>query len=367
MDLDVAKNFGLLDKRNMLSIQMNFLEDIHNALDLGAPIKLSFDSIANILVVGMGGSGISGEILKVWLADKIKIPIDVIKDYILPHYVDSSSFIIFTSFSGNTEETLSCFYQGIKCGAQILSITSGGLLEKYSKLLKRKFIKIPSGRQPRSALPYLFFPLIPIFEAGNICKDKLTEEVDDTCKTLETIIKQNSPNVPSDRNPAKNFAKQLKNKIPVIYAPQHLGVVGLRMRCQLNENSKVLAFNETLPEMNHNGIMGWEDSSKQCKNIVAILLRSKNESEVIKERIECTKEFAIKNKAEIIELWAQGKSRLSEIFSLIFIGDLISIYLALLYDLDPSPVNTITKLKQVLSAKVRMQEKLASKINKMLG
>jgi len=336
LDLDDINEMKKVDKEGMLDIIEKFPEQIEEAIKIGkrADINFSFNG-RNVVIAGMGGSAISGEIISSLAKDERNVPILVNKNYSLPSFVSKDTLFIVISYSGNTEETLSCFSQALKRKCSIISISSGGKLEEMAK---GYHIKIPQNMQPRAAIAYLLFPLIITLERLGILKKHDMEGVVKKAKMLREKIRKD---VKVENNEAKKIAMKVKG-IPVIYSSGFLSPIATRWRQQFNENAKMMAFDFCLPESNHNEIMAWEG---KVKNITCIFLRHKNEDEKIKKRFDFMREVYSK-KANIIEIFADGESKLEQMIHALYLGDYVSNYLALLNGIDPTPVNLIQKLKE---------------------
>ncbi len=296
----------------------------------------------NIVFSGMGGSAIAADLLKDYLNNEIKIPIFVNRDYFLPNFVSSESLLFINSYSGNTEETLAVYEQAKRKKAHLIVISSGGELIKKAERDKISFITIPSGIPPRTALAYSFFiPLILLFQSGLISEKK--EDIKETILILEKLKKEITG---EKENEAKKVSFSFLNKFPVIYTSNSFAAVAIRLKQQLAENSKTLSSANFLPEMNHNEIVGWQ-FPYLLKDFSVLFLRDKEENARIEKRFRISQEI-IKEKTEILEIWSKGESLLARTFSLIYIGDFISYYLALLNKVDPTPVEKIDYLKKQL-------------------
>jgi len=303
-----------------------------------------------IIVSGVGGSAISGKLLKCLLRDKIRIPIEISRDYHLPAYADDNTLVFCISYSGNTEESLSQFVDAVEKKCKIIVITSGGKLKEWCDKLKVPYILIPGGYQPRAALPYLFIPLIIFLQKSGLIN--LKNGIDETIQTLKEI----------KTGDIKEIAFQLKDSIPVIYASNEYSAVANRMKTQFNENSKVPAKYNVFPELDHNEIVGYQNENLN-KDSYVILLRDENEPEEIRVRIEITKDIIKDRVKGIHEIWAQGSSRLTRMVSLLFIGDVLSYELAVLNSVDPVPVENIDAVKRRLKERSNLVKKLEGKLS----
>jgi len=290
--------------------------------------------VVGVVVAGMGGSAIAGDVVKEWLNPPF--PFEVCRGYHLPRWVSRDTLLILISYSGETEETLNCAREGEAVGAKIVGIGSGGSLAHL--LGDRPFLRVPPGLPPRSAFPYLFFSLVRVMKDTGLVPPQLEGEISESLRLL--------PRVRERAEEAKGVAVRLLNKMAFIYAPPGLTSVAFRLKTQLNENSKMPAKVEFLPELCHNEIVGIRDVPP---NVCFVLLRSPKEEERISLRIDFLKSLV--EGRDIIELRGEGEGRLAEMLSLIYFGDIVSYHLAGLRGVDPTPVEEITQLKKVLSTK----------------
>ncbi|MHA1793288.1 MAG: bifunctional phosphoglucose/phosphomannose isomerase [Promethearchaeota archaeon] len=323
-------------------------------------------SFKGVFIVGMGGSAISGDVIVDWLRDLVKMPIFVIRGYKLPAFIDSNYLGVFLSYSGNTEETLSCFLDARSRKIVSVGITSGGLLENFLKLSGNKYILVPSGYQPRAAFLYLFTTLaLLMIQLISQPVESLYSEIEETNELLEELRGKYAKSIPIEKNPAKSCAMKLFKTIIAVYGFDHLTSVARRFKGQFNENGKNPAYHDSFSELNHNETVGWEISPDVSSNISCIILRDdRSESDPIKVRIDYTKKIIEKKANCVVELHATGKSRLARMLSLIFLGDFISTYLAILNDKDPTPVNYIQGLKDELKQKINMQKTISEKMGR---
>ncbi|MEJ2536061.1 MAG: bifunctional phosphoglucose/phosphomannose isomerase [Calditrichia bacterium] len=318
-----------------------FLEDL--------PLQINPKDYDKIIINGMGGSAIAGDLLSAYLQTELKIPFLINRNYGLPSFVDKKTLVLSCSYSGDTEETIQATEFTLSKKATVIGIASGGKLKKLLKRRKKPFITIPEGYPPRQALGFLFFSMLYFLQHNGFVKPKL-DEIRETIRVLENIREKNNPKITQAHNLTNHIAQKLYNKIPVLYtASDFLLPVLTRWRNQFNENSKVLAFSNNFPELNHNEIMGWEAPRDLIKNFNILLLRDKSENSRNQKRLMITREILQHKKIPIFEIFSEGKSELARMFSLIYIGDWISYYLALLYEKDPLVIGSIQKLKEALS------------------
>ena len=299
------------------------------------------NEIKRIVVCGMGGSAISGDLTKATFQSFI--PVDVVKDYTIP-FVDSSTLVICCSYSGNTEETLSCFKEADKKTSYLSAVTSGGQLKE--KLDGKKiWVEIKGGKPPRTAIAYIFLSIIRILEEFDLIPNQ-KENVDELVGEMVKKAGALANNVDFERNLAKQTAAKIDNLIPIIYSVDPLlSAIAYRWKCQINENSKYPAFNNTFPEMNHNEIEGWEDIEMRT-NFFPIFLSDLNTNHLYAKRVTAFKNLLNKNESEYLEFFAEGKNNLTKFFTLIFLGDMVSYYLAILRDTNPTSIDFIDYLKK---------------------
>ncbi|MEM4309079.1 MAG: bifunctional phosphoglucose/phosphomannose isomerase [Thermoplasmata archaeon] len=349
VDLDDIDGMRKVDRSGLLPLTAQFSEQIEEAKEIAKKTLENFSCRADkIVICGMGGSAIGGDITAAWAFNKSKIPIFVLRDYFLPAFCDENTLVITASYSGNTAETLSAFDDALRRKSKIVAISSGGILEKKARENDVLHIKIPSGMPPRGATAYMLVPQLLILDAGGIasCEEELEETVE-VCRALKENLK---PDVPSERNQAKIIAKKVLGTIPNIFGMGISAPIAKRWRTQINENSKMIAREDVFPELNHNDTVGWSGDPLP-ERFSVVILRHHGEFERNRMRIEITKELVLKRSREIIEVWATGASDLAKMLSLMYIGDFVSIYLAMLRDIDPTPVPVIENLKKLLAEK----------------
>ena len=352
-----------IDKSNMLSFCIDAPLHYERAAKVAEQFKASFPSPANIIVAGMGGSAIGGELLKDWGQDNLTIPIEVCRDYHLPAYANRNTLVFCTSYSGETEETLSVFLEALRRKCMIISISSGGALREFAEKLGVPHLLVPSGMAPRATLPYLFLPLLAVLQRLDLVSE-VEADFKETVKTLKQISAENSPENNTDSNKAKTLASEINGTIPMVYGFRYYRAVAQRLKTQINENSKNLAKWESLPELNHNEIVAWEHAEEFTPYVSVIFVRDVDEPVEIKKRIEFTKEMVNKTSVGTFEVWAEGRSKLAKMSSVICTGDFTSVYLAVLRGVDPTPVKTISLLKERLK-ETGMRERTIQDLRKL--
>ena len=297
-----------------------------------------------VLLAGMGGSAISGDLIPDYLDDELRIPFIVNRNYSLPEFVDENSLVIISSYSGNTEETLSVFEEALKRRCKIAAITSGGQVKKICGEKKLCCVNIPPGYQPRYALGLSFFSLLKLLQQVGIIENQ-----DSIVKQIISLWKKKAEEYSIDENRALSISLELTGFLPIIYsAVQHTSAVGYRFKCQLNENSKLHAFSNVIPEMNHNEIISWETFEEKKLFTKVINITDPDYHPQIKKRFKITSQLAKQSGVEIINIESKEKNRKVRLFDLIYLCDWISYYLALLRNHDPSEITYIDELKNRL-------------------
>jgi len=345
MILDDIVGIMEVDRRNLLGVARNFPEQCEEAIRIGKEFSknLRMKKPKSVCICGMGGSAITGDILRTWLRD---YDIRVFREYNLPKYVDRDSLVFISSYSGNTEETLSMFRQALRMKYNMIVIASGGKLEKECEEAKIPLVRVPGGMLPRAAFAYLFFPLLVILRKTRFIKEGA--DLGRMVRNLKETRDELTPDVRTKDNPAKRIAIKLRGKIPLIYGFGKFEGVALRAKAQFNENSKVHSFSDSFPELSHHTIVGWESPKDLSKRFAVIFIRDKDEDKEMRTRTEFT-EDAVKNAGgSVIEIHSIYRSDLSRILSIMYTLYFASIYLGILYRKDPSKTELLTDLKYIL-------------------
>ncbi len=373
--LDQLDRVKKIDKSNMLGICTKTHEHCRDAVqrakgvEIPKEIKISrnitiqYRKPKNIIIAGMGGSAIGGEILKDWLQNRLPVPVQVCREYRLPAYADKDTLVFAVSYSGNTEETLSAFLDAVKRGCMILAVTSDGHLLSLTEKMGIPHVTIPGGMPPRAAIAYLFFPLPVLMEKMGILRN-IDEELEEAAQVLEELSRETASQVAAENTPSKKLALELNGAIPVVYGFRQYSAIAHRLKAQFNENTKIPCKQDVFPELNHNEVMGWDAPETLTKQFAILLIRDRDEPPEIKHRIEATKLFALNKTRKILEIHARGKQPLAKMLSAMYIGDFASIYLAILQGTDPTPVETIAKIKKELKNRSNVAEKLIEEAKK---
>lgn len=342
-DLEIKK----IDPQDMLGAVSKFPQMLSSALKASSGVTLpEMPGIKGIVVSGMGGSAICGDVVKGVLDQKISVPIVVNRGYSLPKFVTSGYLFFAASYSGNTEETLGSLKEAQGRGLNIIAITSGGKLLDIARENSYPIFSCPAGLQPRAALPHFIVPVLSTIEKLRLAGG-LTAEIDEAAKLLSRL--KNEYLKPIKENPVKQLAQRLYGKTPVILATEdNTRAVAMRWLAQLAENSKVFSHVALLPEMDHNEIVGLGALKKGEHNLHLIILRDEADSERVKKRIEITKSFIGPGIGGATDITSIGSGRLTRLLSLILFGDFLSVYLAIQKGVDPSKVEVIDRLKREL-------------------
>jgi glucose/mannose-6-phosphate isomerase len=301
-----------------------------------------------LVIAGMGGSAMAGDLVRGLLSRKCPIPLVVVRDYELPGWVGPDAAVICCSYSGETEETLSAYEASRRRGARVLVAASAGRLGEEASKGSLPRLTIPTGLPPRAAMGYSLFGLLGLVHSWGLL-ESLEEEAEESFEVLEEAGRRLSPEVPAERNEAKEVAGEIASRLPLICAPEgHLGAVGFRWRTQLNENSKMSAYNCVFPELDHNEIVAWAKPFN-VENPIAVLLRDDGEADRTRLRIQITMELMQKSGVPVREIRANARGRVATMAALSYFGDYVSVYAAFLRGFDPTPVDVIGELKRRLS------------------
>jgi glucose/mannose-6-phosphate isomerase len=359
--LDDVEDIRRIDKSNMVQFSVEAPAHYREAARIAASIDVNYPKPDNIIVSGMGGSAIGGELLKDYTRNQASIPIEVSKDYALPAYAGKQSLVVIVSYSGDTEESLSAFLDAMKRKCMVYCISSGGSLLEQTERLNVPHVRVPAGMPPRAALPYLFVPQLVLLEKLGLVSG-VSEGIAEAAHVLEKISRENLPEQPASACPAKSLASGINGTAPVIYGFGIFRGVAQRWKQQFNENAKVPAKWEVFSELNHNEVVGWEKAGALAKSFSTIFLRDQNEPVEVRSRIETTK-LLMPRASKQFEVWSQGAGTLARMLSAVLVGDFTSVYLAVMRGVDPTPVQTIATLKKKL-AETGTKEKILRELEK---
>jgi glucose/mannose-6-phosphate isomerase len=333
------------DPQNQFDVLKNSYQQIDFAWNNKFKINgVDINDIENIVISGLGGSAISGDLIKNFLNSELSIPILINRNYYLPKFAGKNTLFLASSYSGNTEETISALQQAIKAKCKLICVSTGGEVEKIAKKNKISFIKLQKGFQPRYALGLSFFTLLKLFESLKLIKSQ--EEV---VKSIRNNWKKFGVVYSKEGNEAYNIAESLIGFIPIIYSvSDSTNSVGYRFKSQLNENSKAHAFTHEVPEMNHNEIIGWETYKEKQIQAKIIYINDSSYHSQIKKRLKVLTDIFSKSNVDIINLKSNSKQSKVRLLDLIYLVDWISYYLGVLRGYDPSEIDNIHYLKKKL-------------------
>jgi glucose/mannose-6-phosphate isomerase len=324
----------------MKELVESFVQQLHHAYEIAEKSVISEGrNIHNIIITGLGGSGIGGTILSELVSDTCSLPILVNKDYFLPAFANQQTLLIVSSYSGNTEETIQVMQEAIKRGVQIVCVSSGGKVLELARQHQLEFIEIPGGKPPRSCIGYSLVQLIKILVSKKLAPASL---MNDILKAAELLDKERY----TIKKEAEQIAAKLVNKIAVLYSLGSCEGTSVRFRQQINENSKALCWHHVFPEMNHNELVGW---TQVDKHLAVVTFHTSFDYNRTKKRYDICKPLFEKYADSVTDIIAKGNSKLEQFLYLIHIGDWISCYIADIKNIDPVEVNVIDHLKKELS------------------
>ncbi len=318
-----------------------FPNHLREALSIGrsAQLKPSSQPIANVVISGLGGSGIGGKIVSQWVTEIVSVPILCTNDYVLPEFVGNQTLVIISSYSGDTEETVAALNEAERRGAQIACITSGGKIAARAKEKGYNLIQIPGGNPPRSMFGYSSVQLLFVLKAYGFIDSYFENQVERAIALIESesdAIRANS----------RAIAEKIVSRIPILYSEAQYEGVAIRWRQQINENSKMLCWHHVFPEMNHNELVGWTGGDNR---VAVLILRNEDDHKRSQLRMELCKKLMAEKCDTILEIWSKGASRIERGFYLIHLGDWLSIDLAELRQEDAVAIPAILFLKSELA------------------
>jgi len=303
------------------------------------------DLPGGLVVCGMGGSAIGGDLAAAALGDRATRPIATVRGYALESWIPPETLVLCASYSGETEETLACFEAAGAAGAQRVVLTTGGTLAELARDEGAPVIGVPAGMQPRAAVIYM---TVGALECAALCgaAPALHAEIDTATAGLERLVEEWGPGAP-DEALSKRVARELDGTIPVVHGAASTTAAGRRWSTQIAENAKGAAFWSELPEANHNQICGWE-RGRAAAPLSGVFLADPDQHPRVQRRMELMAAEVERVGAPVVHVDARGESRLERVLSLVLLGDIVSVYLAVLAGVDPTPVNAIERFKASL-------------------
>ena len=344
----MADSVGFLDAVGGLPEQ---LADAHRTaretLD-HAPLPAS-DDVRSVVVLGMGGSGIAGDVLAAVANSTLPVPVVVLKQIRTPRFIGPGTLAFAVSYSGDTEETVQMATGAFDAGATVVAVSRGGALEALAHDRSGVHVACPDGYLPRAAVGALLTPLFIALERVGLLPEA-SEWLDQAGRQLVARRDKCRPDVEAPANPAREIARRIGTTIPIFYGGGALGAVAAqRWKCDVNENAKAPAFWNAYPELDHNEICGWGQHGDVTRQIFTLVeLRHGFEHEQLERRFALTRELIEEALAQVLEVRAEGEGRLAQLLDLMYVGDWASSYLALDHDVDPGPIDTIFQLKDAL-------------------
>jgi glucose/mannose-6-phosphate isomerase len=337
---------GRVDSSDQATDILAIPEHLRDALWKVESAGLSpWDSPGGLVVAGMGGSAIGGELARAILGDQASRPVLSARAYGLPPWTTQDTTVLCASYSGDTEETLACFEAAGVIGARRVAVTSGGRLAEQARRERVPVIPVAGGFQPRAAVAYM---TVAALEVAALCGvgPRLSPEIDVAAEHLEELVIAWGPDC-DPRSEPKELARALHGTVPVVAGAGLTTPIAYRWKCQINENAKTPAFWAELPELDHNEIVGWEGAGEH--GLSAVFLDDSDTHPRVKERLEITRRLIEPTSAGTHVVGSRGETTVERVFSLVLLGDLVSLYLAVLRGVDPGPVVAIDRLKTELA------------------
>ncbi len=348
-DLDDLVAIGRGDPEGMLGSIAGLGGQLQKGYDLGrsaAALPLG-EGVTAVVICGMGGSGIGGDVIRALSAGRTGFPVVVVKGHELPEFCGRDTLVLAESFSGNTEETLAAYAEAVRRGCRVVAVSAGGRLAALAEADETPHLALPTDvGMPRAALGYLAGAPLGILEAAELIPPA-EEDIDRTVALLDAASEELGPHRSTEANPAKALAAWVGDRVSVIWGSSGVAeVAAVRWKTQFNENAKRPAFHSVLPELDHNEIEGWREGAGA--GFAVILLRHPGESGRMGRRIDATLEAIAPSGLDVRQVHARGRTPLEWLFSLIMTGDFATVYTAILHGIDPTPVPVLTGLKDRL-------------------
>ena len=349
-ELDDPAAIASVDRSDFLSAVEALPAQVAEAADLAAATGglPGTEGLTGVAVLGMGGSGISGELCRAVLAPRAPVAVATLRDYDLPAWVGPGTLVFAVSYSGNTEETLSAFRQAADRGARIVAVTTGGTLAAEAASRGIPVVTVPRGLMPRAAVGYVGIPPLVICSRLGLAPG-LEEELDEALAVVTERAEACHRSVPATANVAKALARRLVGTLPLVWGADGIAATAAyRLKCQLNENAKVLAACAAFPELNHNEVVGLYRSGSTPAPLGLLVLRHEGEHPRTARRIDVTVRLVGDSVDVVEEVWARGSSPLARLLDLVTVGDHLSTYLGIARGVDPTPIAAIDLLKAAL-------------------
>jgi glucose/mannose-6-phosphate isomerase len=350
MTLDDVRAIERIDRHETRRVLAGFPEQCRRARTLRAAPAIAVARPRVIVMVGMGGSAAGADLLAACAAETVEVPVLVHRGYGLPAAAGRETLVIASSYSGETAEVLSAVEVALARRVPVVAITSGGALGTLAAGRGLPCVALPAGLMPRMALGYLVFPALGVLDAAGVP----VASADDVDEALRVVAEQAAdlvPQVVTEKNEAKRLALAIDRRLPAVYGGSLTATAAYRWKTDLEENAKLLAVAGAVPEMNHNEIEVWRGPG--ARELHAVLLREDGEPPEIAGRFTLMRELLGATAGGVSEAWAQGVGRLARLLSLLYLGQWVSYYAAMLRETDPWPVPMLTEVKRRLGAAER--------------
>lgn len=342
-----AAAIAAVDSDDLLADALSLPDQLRDAAWKVESAGLSpWESPGGLMIAGMGGSGVGGALAAAVIGEEASRPIRLVQDYELPSWTTDETTVLCVSYSGNTEETLACYEAAGIIGARRVVATTGGQLAELARRDGVPVLPIAGGLQPRAALGYVFTAAIEVAGLSGVAPRR-GAEIDVAASHLEELVKEWGPDGPDDSEP-KRLARALVGSVPLIYGAGPTAPVAYRWKCQFNENSKLHAFAAELPELDHNELMGWERAAESAP-FAAVFLDDQDLHPRIAQRITHTSRIIEQQAETTVVVPTRSGTALERVLTLSLLGDLASIYLAVLRGVNPAPIAGIDSLKEALA------------------
>ena len=341
--LDDLASMSRIDTTGMIDQLASFPYQLEDSLVDGHRRDVE---AATVVVGGLGGSAMGGDVIAEYMALRSSAPTMVVRDTMLPNWVDESTLILIISYSGNTRETVSLYEAARERGGPMVIITSGGRIGQLAEDDGEEVVLVPSGLQPRAALGYLLGSAASVIESARLAP--MASEIRSSLPRLKILLEDLRPQAEASRNIAKRIANRLVNTMPFVYAPASIHSAARRWKTQINENSKMLCLSGEIPEIDHNQIVGWIDGVRDDRNC-PVILRPSSEEGMNARALYATIDLMVDSGLDPVIVDLEGDTPLANALHGIMIGDFVSYYLAMMREVDPLPVPAITELKKRLA------------------
>jgi glucose/mannose-6-phosphate isomerase len=342
--LDDLKYIHTKDIEDALGVAINQWEQLQ--IDVTPSKDFNFGNVYNVVLAGMGGSALPGVFFTSW--PKLSEPFEISRNYTLPNYVDQDTLVIVSSYSGNTEESLSALEDARAKNAQIVVVAAGGQLVEKAKEYELPIVTIPAGKQPRMATFGFVKAFVSIMESAGVAQSGSVQELVSHVEWLKSEFANFAPDIITGNNPAKSLAHELAGKTVIVYSGPKMWPVANKFKICINENAKNTAWCNQYPEFNHNEFIGWSSHPVE-KPFAVVEIRSNLEHERIQKRFEVTERLLSGKRPHPFVIEPKGDSLIAQLLWTVGFADLVSVYLSLLNGLDPTPVALVEKLKAELN------------------